>query len=364
MSIIARLNKDSTGNFGIMTALLAPVVIGVAGFGMDTLLLMSAKADLQASLDSAALIATSTMINKNGTVRAAEVAGANAVYSNALPKAGFGDVSVRVTDLTPKGKPGLFEATVSATYNVELTGFQRLYGGPSSRQVTAVAVSQSSRIQQTAVSLYFVLDASGSMDYFGLEKESPCPDGAKTCPRKMEALKSAGEALFATFDKLDPKQKLTRLGANSYSTDLIASVNPEWGTSSVRKFFTALSSDGGTNSSTAMKQAVTYMTSTAEKKEHDRMYNEKFERYIVLMTDGANSPVTYSIDTMRSCDEAKRKGVKIISVALIAPPAGKTMLQNCASSKNLYFDVKTSSALSGVFQQIGELARIGNIVTQ
>lgn len=61
-----RFLTDKSGNFGIMTAILLPVLLGFAGAGMELANVMQVKADMQNTADSAALAAATEARLKKG----------------------------------------------------------------------------------------------------------------------------------------------------------------------------------------------------------------------------------------------------------------------------------------------------------
>lgn len=78
------------------------------------------------------------------------------------------------------------------------------------------------------------------------------------------------------------------------------------------------------------------------------------------MTDGEmtgnSSSWSSSIDqTVRNtCDTAKKDGIKIFSVAFMAPDKGKSLLQHCASSLDNYYAPENMEQIVTAF---GEIAR-------
>ena len=87
---------------------------------------------------------------------------------------------------------------------------------------------------------------------------------------------------------------------------------------------------------------------------------ENMTKYIILMTDGDNTrnrwypsdgTSTMNTRTTMVCNNIKTAGVKIYTIRLVSGNA--TLLQNCASSPSMYYDVQDASELSGVFSAIG-----------
>jgi Flp pilus assembly protein TadG len=83
------------------------------------------------------------------------------------------------------------------------------------------------------------------------------------------------------------------------------------------------------------------------------------DKVIILLTDGDNTQNRWtssasSIDarTQKACDNAKAANVKLYTVRVIDGNA--TLLKNCATNPNMYYDVDNASQLNGVFSSIAQ----------
>lgn len=94
--------------------------------------------------------------------------------------------------------------------------------------------------------------------------------------------------------------------------------------------------------------------------------NDKLKRYVVLMTDGANTrspqyPDHNGSDTTKAndltaelCNNIKAEGIEIFSIAFqVTDNTSKTMLQNCASAGGAFYDAINASKLKAAFTDIG-----------
>jgi uncharacterized protein YegL len=84
------------------------------------------------------------------------------------------------------------------------------------------------------------------------------------------------------------------------------------------------------------------------------------DKVLVLLTDGTNTQnrftsVASEIDarTQASCASIKASGIKLFTVRVIEGNAA--LLQGCATSPSMYFDVQQASQLDAVFSQIGKM---------
>jgi Flp pilus assembly protein TadG len=81
-------------------------------------------------------------------------------------------------------------------------------------------------------------------------------------------------------------------------------------------------------------------------------------KVVILMTDGAFNaeifPEQGSSDNQARdiCDNMKLKDIKVYSVALNAPPAGKEVLEYCASGPSYFFEPETGAELTEAYRQI------------
>ena len=83
------------------------------------------------------------------------------------------------------------------------------------------------------------------------------------------------------------------------------------------------------------------------------------DKVIILLTDGDNTQNRWSstasvIDarTQKACDNAKADNIKIYTVRVIQGNA--TLLKNCATKPDMYYEVDQASELNGVFSYIAQ----------
>jgi Mg-chelatase subunit ChlD len=84
------------------------------------------------------------------------------------------------------------------------------------------------------------------------------------------------------------------------------------------------------------------------------------DKVLVLLTDGTNTqnrwtsnPGDIDARTQLACSNIKAVGIKVYTVRVIEGNA--TLLRNCASAANMYFDVQDAPQLDAVFSQIGQM---------
>ncbi|MBB6180753.1 vWA domain-containing protein [Pseudorhizobium flavum] len=381
----SRLLNDRSGNFGMMTAILLPVLLGAAGVALDLTNMMVSKTQLQEAADSAALAASTALASGEAADEAAARELAKQFFlgqaSNTLGAeaasalAGTLDIDIKTT-ATATGKK--FQVQVGSNYDLALTPLMGVLGQGSMNIATSGTSTSGTEEERSALSMYLALDRSGSMAFVTEQtKPGTCdnytrnswPYPASNSPcyvRKIEALQAASAVLFSTLREADPDKTMVRLGATSYTDETQPARAMEWGVDGVEKYVQALPylPTGGTDANGALKNAWDALKSKneAEKDAHESKDNDKFDRYILLMTDGEmtgnSSNWNENLDNKvrKKCEEAKKDKITIFSVAFMAPSRGKELLNYCASGAENYFQPETMDDLVAAFEAIGKKA--------
>ncbi len=392
---LARLIEDRGGNFAIITAVALPVLLGVGGVAVDLSNAMQMKSDLQGIADAAALAAASSMAQNGTSVADAQTLAKNYLIAqltsntnvtnltaaqlqaqkDAVQKATTVVASSSSTSSSSKG----YEVKLNTSYTFNLNPITRLLGTNSMTlniASTASAASQSS----TGISMYLALDRSGSMSFVTSDKNplySTCdnytssswPNVAFRSPcyiRKVQALQTAATAMFSSLNTADPKGTMVRVGAVAYTDQTYAATGMAWGTTTAANYINALPAKptGGTDATGALTIAYDALKSgnSTEATAQAAKGNTAFNRFIVLMTDGemtgASASWNSSLDqkVRNQCDTAKADGIKIFTVAFMAPDRGKSLLSYCASSSDYYYQPDDMSDLVTAFGDIASKA--------
>jgi hypothetical protein len=195
---------------------------------------------------------------------------------------------------------------------------------------------------------------------------------------KSTSLKTAVNYLVATLNTSDitykasgsPESTFVRTGAIAYNDKSFAGQDIDWGTQKANAYVQAipLVPEGGTNADAALITAFNALksTNTKESDEHKKKGNLSFKRYIVLMTDGEmtgssnswNAAVDASVRA--TCAKAKADDIDIFTVAFMAPPKGKSLLQACATSADNYYAPENMEEIVAAFGDIARKAS-GNV---
>lgn len=367
--------SDIGGNFGIMTAVLMPVLIGSAGVAVDFSNMLLTKQNLQNYADGAALAASSALAS-NGITEVQAKSLATDYLKGQMTGEGL-TVSPQITVSTVTG------VNNSKTYTVDLAFDLSMALSPMmsvfNQQTAKISISSrstSSRGASNSLSMYLVLDRSGSMQtsttsiksttqpchYYYMPNASTIKDGGSKTPcyyQRIEALKLAADTLFSTFATADPSAGLIRTGAVSYNSAKQTETPLAWGWSATDNYIDALTPTGGTSSTGAFKVALDALNSTSEDTIHKNKNGLTPNKAIVFMTDGENSSSSDDTTTLTHCATAKSKGITVYTVAFSASDQGKNLLSKCATSAATFFYAENATDLTAAFKTIGQVAATG-----
>ncbi|KAA1182225.1 VWA domain-containing protein [Rhizobium tropici] len=391
---LKQLLRDRAGNFGILTAIAVPVLVAAGGMAVDVTNMSLSHSELQEATDSAALAAATALADGSATTTSAKDLANNFVLgqmSNYLGgdtnttsslKAG---TNTAVTKTTDSSGNSAYSVVVSASYSMPVNGMTRLLG-QSSMNIAASSTSisgKTSETQKNALSMYFVLDRSGSMDEATdtVNTEQPTKTYTYGCLKtntngwqvwgtctattanyytKMESLKIATSNLAAQLNSADPNMIYVRTGADSYNSVAQTATSLAWGESGVTRYVNNLTSDGSTNSAPAFTAAVDALTkpSTTAGLTNEQLQHKNKSgvtnptMYIVFMTDGNNNVANADTDTKIQCDKARRNGIHVYTIAFMAPENGQALLKYCATSPSDYFTPQSAADLFKAFATI------------
>ncbi|PDS79138.1 TadE/TadG family type IV pilus assembly protein [Rhizobium sp. L43] len=386
---LRRMLSDRGGNFGLMTAIMMPILLGVAGMAIQVGDMLLSKQQLQEAADSAALATASALAN--GTIQTSQaeafarnyVAGqmANYLQSGVDIKNATG-VNVQTTT---SGKSTSYQVTVSPGYDLTVNPLMQAVGFTTQHLSTSSTTVGGHSQTQGSISMFLALDKSGSMgdptttvttESYTYKCNPHLNNSGKntiydTCTgtrtryfTKIEALKLAAGKLFAQLDSADPNADYVRTGAVSYDIVEYPASSLAWGTAAASNYINALQAGGGTNSSGAMNTAYLSLTAKnaaandVEDTAHQQKTGQVPKKYIVFMTDGDNNNDTsggrsYDTATKKTCDDAKSKGIEIYTIAFMAPAGGQALLHYCASDDSHYFQAEKMEDLLAAFEAIG-----------
>ncbi|QCI99025.1 VWA domain-containing protein [Agrobacterium larrymoorei] len=396
MKSIRSLLTDEQGNFAMMTAITLPLLLGAAGAGLEMTRVMQIKDDLQNAADSATLaVATDARLNegkKTDAQYAQDVKLLMKHYSAGSLEEDADNTLDSATDpvasRSETSRGTIFNISATVNYPIALNPMLGFIG-LKTMNLSISSTAQSSFNKGAAMSLYLVLDRSGSMsfktDTVDSSKSScqnytdtnwssyPNLKASKPCyVNKSTSLKTAVSYLVDTLNRSDisykaggsPESTFVRTGAIAYNDSSFSAQALNWGTSKANTYVQAIPQypTGGTNAYDALNTAFTALKSTnaTETAAHKANSNLSFQRFIVLMTDGemtgnsASWNGTIDAQVRTTCAAAKTDGIKIFTVAFMAPDKGKSLLQACASSTDNYYAPENMEQIVAAF---GDIAR-------
>ncbi|HEV7437272.1 MAG TPA: TadE/TadG family type IV pilus assembly protein [Pseudorhizobium sp.] len=367
--------RDTGGNFGIMTALLLPVLIGTAGLGLDVVSGLETKGEMGEIADSASLAATSALAAKQATVAEAKQLAIDFARSQVGSLGLSPDdvvVDAQVTTLPSAAGTTKYQVVVNISGKMPTTLLQVL--GKQSMDVANSSISTGATGSQNSMSMYLVLDRSGSMEasvvgsinpahskctYYYLNaaqtkmynktNQSPC------YYQRIEVMKMAVKDLLTTLQETDPEKRLVRTGAGGFSSDAFDPWPFEWGVAGTNQHVQKMPASGGTSSTKAFKLGVEALLDKNEDKIHEDKSGLKPKKYIVFMTDGENNEHSDNNSTNAQCNRAKAQDVTVYTVGfMLSSKTAKDFLEKCATSSKTYFDATDGKALSAAFAEIAK----------
>lgn len=410
MGCFSKFFGNQDGNFAIMTALLLPVTLGIGGLAMDVTDAVRERSNLQNIADSATLSAASKMSRDDISPADAEAMAKKemlAQYLANMKQNGLSDSDIAAlkdellknmqataTVTSTGGSSKNFEVKLTLKSRVPMNGLSRVMGF-AYLPVSVDSASASAR-EGNALSMYLVLDESGSMawDTTTVDPINPAKTvtgwydcGWSQCygsyqvtnyVTKIAALKTAAGVMFSELQKAAAPDSssttvqeaaakdLIRVGAVSYTHVTKTEQKPAWGITAAKNYVLALPQvpQGGTDATGAMAMAFSDLKSLnpTETTQHKSKKNYSFSRFIVLMTDGEmtgnSGNWNKSIDdkVRAACNQAKADGITVFTVAFMAPANGKSLLQACASNQESYYESSDMSQLVAAFGDIGRKA--------
>lgn len=374
---------ETSGNFGMMTALLLPVSVGVVGLGLDATTMLQNKRSLQNAVDAAAL-ATATAMTNNMSKDAADTMAKSFIQSqlaNSLTDATTASAnlttSTNISTSTPSSGNGtIYDVGLTGSFTITTNALSQAFGW---KTVTISAYGKAQASTSTTgqdgnpLSMYLALDRSGSMnEATNTTYTTTCTDSYWTwygpvsynydCTQyytKIQSLKLAVQSLAAKLNAADPTNAYVRMGADSYNSVADTPQGMGWGTAKVVSYVNALQASGGTDATGALSAAYNALKAS-NKTEANAHKTADFKRYVVFLTDGEMTGNSNSwnpaIDSnvRDKCTQIKSDNIEIFTVAFNAPEKGKLLLDFCATDSNHYFEATDAASLVAAFTSIGK----------
>jgi Flp pilus assembly protein TadG len=389
-TLCRRLMMDRRGNIAMTFALVSVPLLAAVGASIDYAQLVNSQRHLQDAIDAAAVAGAASMVAGKHTDTTVKDYAINFVVAELSPHVTATELAQLKTKLTVtatttgSGSTKTHTLKVSGGYTAHLSPFANLMGY-GSMPIAGVSSTESQSVSKNAMSMYLVLDRSGSMsfvtdtiedsnkkcqNYFTIYDWMQYPNLAKTKPcyiNKMSAVKSAAASLFTELEDLEDKDKtdtVVRVGGVSFNDDMQTPSALAWGTTNLATYVNALPAypTGGTDMTDGMKMAYDSLQASSETTAHTAKGNTSFSKFIVLMSDGENTGNSSSwnpaldVITLTHCTNAKAAGITVYTVAFMAPANGEALLKACASATANYYSANDMASLVTAFAEIGAAA--------
>lgn len=335
-----KFGADRRGNVMMIFGLFMVPLFLFVGAAVDYTRALDARTKMQSVADLATIAATKEFLKDNVTAAQAEAIAEGIFNSqiNGNPEF-YGTLkNIKPNISATKTKVDGVTTTrveVGATAEIDLL----LANAVSDMKLFDLgvrSVSENSAEAVGAISMFLVLDKSGSMG-----------------GSKIASLKQATDDLLSQLAAADPDKKYVRTGAAAYNTNVTQFEKLDWGVTHTNTYTQALFAGGGTNTGAGAKVGYNQLKKNKEDLEHDKKSGQKPSRFMLLLTDGSNNQSSWDKDTIKYCNKAKKKNIEVYTVAFQAPASGEKLLKDCASSADHYFDASQSAELVAAFKEIG-----------
>jgi Flp pilus assembly protein TadG len=411
-ALLRRFGRDRSGNVMMFFGLALLPILGLAGAAMDYARATTARAQLNAAVDSAALMAARDASKLTDAQLRERINGWIKGTLNPEEAAKFTGATIGI-DRTER------TVTISARVPVEKSLYKVINGDDM-----IVASNSQSSWGTSKIELALVLDNTGSMANSG--KLTALKTASKDLIKIMkDATTETGQIKiaivpFATQVRLDPatykevkwlRYELTRcieyykdsrgrdtetcrvtekitkaawrgcvsdrdqtndatdtapiLGVNTtlYPADFcrygeLAAIRPltdNW--PQLNSTVDAMAASGNTNVTIGAAWGQAALSQQDPLAEAQPSTTPRLQKFMVLLTDGDNTEnrakdSASNIDkrTEAACTAAKASGIRVYTIRVIDGDAD--LLRKCASDPSMYYDVKKASELSPVFNQI------------
>lgn len=385
---LSTFGRDTRGSVALMFGLVALVLVGVVGAAFDYSRMALTQTSLQRAVDGAALLAARNGDNTNDSSRSDALA--ESYLRNTFDVDQLSNMRVKVTmsnDRVRIDASGDLKMTIT-----NVIGFRSM-----PVKSTAEALFGDSRVE-----IALVLDNTGSMG--NLNKLDTLKTAAHRFLSKMQASTGSADAIKIAIVPFDTNVNLGSLQASAWVDPAAASAwaadpskagciwdrdqpgdvsdtspsgssnlyGPDTGRASpcnlapimpltndfasLHARIDAMVVSGHTNTTIGLAWGYHILT-PSEPVTSAAPFQTRLTKYIIFMTDGNNTQNRWSrsqtdIDarTRQVCTNIKKDKIQIFSARIIE--GNGSLLTECASSPDMYYDVQDVAQLDPVFSKI------------
>jgi Flp pilus assembly protein TadG len=395
MALRSQFQSNDSGNMMVMFALTLVPIIFASGMAVDYSRASSARVEMQAAVDSAALAAAH---------RASQLSDQELNdYANQYFMANFNDPSVKIQSFEARKEEDSVFASGTGTIPTSLAL------GIESLPVEAEArVGWNSPDREIEVAL--VLDNTGSMGSFGRLEELK-----KAATHFVNTLEDVSENVKSVKISIVPFNNRVKVGTSNsgaswldfsgvsssqwngcvnergrpYNTNdaayrpgnrdtlhyaencgsenlhEVVRLTDEFGT--LRGVIEDMQAQGTTNITLGAMWGLSTLSETGVFGDGAPASRKGVEKYMILLTDGDNTEGRFhpyrepnpamDPETAAACNTVKNAEIRLYTIRLMQ--GNETLLRNCASGNDSYYNVENAANLTKAFDDI--VKKIGNI---
>jgi hypothetical protein len=306
----------------------------MAGMAIDFGMVMDVRQRAQAYVDASSLrlAAEKAQIINSGN--------ANIAFDDASEKKTLSALLNALPSARSRGEPVASYADASVriqasleykTFIIGLLGFRTL-------QFDVVAQAAYPKSSVKPFSVGFVLDVSDTMNDISTAGQS-----------RLYWLKRSVRTLFSEIQRIAGPDALSpqviKVTHASFNDMLMDRGNLTSNYTTTQTEINRYVAYGGTNSSPAMDYVFNKLNNAG-------LLGEDKLSYVIFLTDGLNNQASSTTYTVRTCDEFKRLGTKIIAIGLM--DTTPRVIKDCASGTALTHQTLSGTVLEQLFADIAK----------
>ncbi|MBY7649921.1 MAG: hypothetical protein DBO98_05540 [Candidatus Liberibacter europaeus] len=339
---------NKLGSFSTITVIIIPLIIMFSGFAFDVVNMFYVKLELNYILDRALMNTSEHLISSNKDFQLSDIYNSikhnmNIELCNDFHDQSAIDGILNSLDIHFDKMLSQYSISVKSNYKMHMNPLNILRYSKNNEFVNIdVHSSTLINIKNNFTSIMFIVDVSSSMNStFGHFWELFFK------PSKLTITKRSINDLLNRIEKINSFEGMILVGGVTYNNSIVDvfPLNPS--IKEFRKKINAIEASGGTDSLPAVLEGYNMLMS------QDTTFGKKRHKYIIFMTDGNNNIYSQTIKTINVCDNAKKDGITIFTIAIDTGSFDTRLVKQCASAGDDYY-AENSNDMNDIFAKIAK----------